>query len=125
MEVNNTDAEGRLVLSDGCAYAAKDLSAGTYSTVHIHTPHSSPLYMTTVPMTNVLLDHIFDMATLTGAQLISTGVKHGAIVCNDDDVEDAFIRAGKATGDLVHPIPFCPEFFRAEFKSVVRTVCPC
>ncbi len=28
VEVNNTDAEGRLVLSDGVAYASKDLRAG-------------------------------------------------------------------------------------------------
>ena len=29
--------------------------------------------------------------------------------------------ANAAIGDLVHPIPYCPEFFRAEFKSVVST----
>lgn len=42
MEINNTDAEGRLVLSDGVVYARKDLSA----------------------------DIILDMATLTGAQVV-------------------------------------------------------
>lgn len=42
MEINNTDAEGRLVLADGVAYAQKDLKA----------------------------DIILDMATLTGAQVI-------------------------------------------------------
>lgn len=41
VEINNTDAEGRLVLADGVAYAAKDLSC----------------------------DVILDMATLTGAQV--------------------------------------------------------
>lgn len=41
MEINNTDAEGRLVLADGVVYASKDLSA----------------------------DIILDMATLTGAQV--------------------------------------------------------
>lgn len=41
MEINNTDAEGRLVLADGVMYASKDLSA----------------------------DIILDMATLTGAQV--------------------------------------------------------
>lgn len=41
MEINNTDAEGRLVLADGAVYASKDLSA----------------------------DIILDMATLTGAQV--------------------------------------------------------
>lgn len=43
VEINNTDAEGRLVLADGVAYAQKDLKA------------------------NIILD----MATLTGAQVIS------------------------------------------------------
>lgn len=41
VEINNTDAEGRLVLADGVAYAKKDLKATT----------------------------ILDMATLTGAQV--------------------------------------------------------
>lgn len=42
VEINNTDAEGRLVLADGVAYACKDLGA----------------------------DIILDMATLTGAQVL-------------------------------------------------------
>lgn len=41
VEINNTDAEGRLILADGVAYACKDLGA----------------------------DIILDMATLTGAQV--------------------------------------------------------
>jgi leucyl aminopeptidase len=41
VEINNTDAEGRLVLADGVSYAQKDLKA------------------------NIILD----MATLTGAQV--------------------------------------------------------
>eukprot|EP00299_Pterocystis_sp_00344_P011768 c5546_g1_i2.p1 GENE.c5546_g1_i2~~c5546_g1_i2.p1 ORF type:complete len:128 (+),score=28.36 c5546_g1_i2:112-495(+) len=59
------------------------------------------------------------MATLTGAQGVATGVRHAAIYCNDDLLESAFIRAGKVTGDLVHPLPYCPEFFRSEFASKV------
>ena len=91
VEVNNTDAEGRLVVADGVAYAAR---------------HLAP-------------DAIIDLATLTGAQLISTGKRHAASVCNDDDLEELAVRSGRRTGDLVHPLPYCPEFFRAEFKSEV------
>ncbi|MFT7582508.1 MAG: putative aminopeptidase NPEPL1, partial [Myxococcota bacterium] len=91
VEINNTDAEGRLVLADGVAYASK---------------HLDP-------------DVIVDLATLTGAQLVATGKRHAAIVCNDDALEAAAIAAGKQSGDLVHPLPFAPEFFRAEFKSKV------
>lgn len=91
VEVNNTDAEGRLVLADGVAYAAK---------------HLNP-------------DVIVDMATLTGAQLIATGQKHAALVCNNDALEQKACEAGRRSGDLVHPLPYCPEFFKAEFKSQV------
>lgn len=91
VEINNTDAEGRLVLGDGVAYAVETLEP----------------------------DVIVDLATLTGAQLISTGKRHAAIVCNDEALEAAAVAAGKRCGDLVHPLPFAPEFFRAEFKSKV------
>ncbi len=91
VEVNNTDAEGRLVLGDGVAYANK---------------HLDPTV-------------ICDLATLTGAQLIATGKRHAGIVCNDDDLEARCVAAGKSSGDLVHPLPYVPEFFRKEFRSVV------
>lgn len=91
VEINNTDAEGRLVLADGVHYAYKFLGA----------------------------DVIVDIATLTGAQLIATGKSFSAIYCNNDELEASAIRVGKMTGDLTHPIPYAPEFFRDEFKSKV------
>ena len=91
VEVNNTDAEGRLVLADGVAYASR---------------HLDP-------------DVIIDLATLTGAQLVATGRRHAASVCSDATLEAVAIAAGRVSGDLVHPMPFCPEFFRKEFKSKV------
>eukprot|EP00794_Sanderia_malayensis_P018577 gene18577-20440_t len=91
VEINNTDAEGRLVLADGVAYAAKDLKATI----------------------------IVDMATLTGAQGISTGHHHAAIVTNDENYEKACMEAGRWSGDLVHPLPFCPEMHFSEFNSAV------
>jgi len=91
VEVNNTDAEGRLVLADGVAYACKHLAPGL----------------------------IVDMATLTGAQLVATGKRHAAIVANNAELEAAAIAAGLISGDLVHPLPYCPEFFRGEFASKV------
>ena len=91
VEVNNTDAEGRLVLADGVAYAQR---------------HFQP-------------DYIIDVATLTGAQLVATGQRHAAAVSNQGDLEALAVAVGLETGDLVHPLPYCPEFFRAEFKSEV------
>eukprot|EP01094_Clydonella_sp_ATCC50884_P023974 TRINITY_DN5891_c0_g1_i2.p1 TRINITY_DN5891_c0_g1~~TRINITY_DN5891_c0_g1_i2.p1 ORF type:complete len:518 (-),score=150.36 TRINITY_DN5891_c0_g1_i2:801-2354(-) len=91
VEINNTDAEGRLVLGDGVAHASKHLQC----------------------------DVILDMCTLTGAQGISTGKRHAAVVCNSDELEAEAVRAGKLCGDLLFPIPYCPEFFRDEFASAV------
>lgn len=91
VEINNTDAEGRLLLADGVSYAARELGA----------------------------DYIFDAATLTGAQLIATGTMHAAVMSNDGDIEDLVVRAGYDSGDLVHPLPFAPELYRQEFKSPI------
>lgn len=43
---------------------------------------------------------IVDMATLTGAQGVSTGHYHGAIVTNDEQYEIACVKAGRWSGDL-------------------------
>jgi probable aminopeptidase NPEPL1 len=91
VEVNNTDAEGRLVLADGVAYAVK---------------HLQP-------------DVVVDLATLTGAQLVATGRRHAGIVSNDEDLEAETCRAGRSSGDLAFPLPYVPEFYRREFRSEV------
>eukprot|EP00741_Cyanophora_paradoxa_P022923 tig00021525_g22143.t1 len=97
VEINNTDAEGRLVLADGLAYAVK---------------HLQP-------------DVILDMATLTGAQDVATGQKHAAIIANDEELEGACVRAGRASGDLVHPLLYCPEFFRGDVKNRMNASSSC
>lgn len=91
VELNNTDAEGRLVLGDGVAHCVAHLNPAV----------------------------VLDMATLTGAQGIATGRNHGALYCNCDELEAAAVAAGKTSGDLVHPLPYAPEFYRAEFRSTV------
>lgn len=95
VEINNTDAEGRLLLADGVSYATHTLGA----------------------------DVVFDAATLTGAQLISTGTLHAAIVSNDAELEQTVVEAGRRSGDLAHPLPFAPELFKKEFKSKVADMC--
>jgi probable aminopeptidase NPEPL1 len=91
VEINNTDAEGRLLLADGVSWAARELGA----------------------------DVVIDAATLTGAQLIATGLVHAAVVTNDEQLEAAAIAAGRASGDLVHPLPFAPELYLHEFRSPI------
>ena len=53
--------------------------------------------------------HMIDLATLTGAQMICTGMKHAAIVSNSEELEDLVRKAGFASGDWVFPILYCPE----------------
>lgn len=91
VEINNTDAEGRLVLADGVVYAQRDLKA----------------------------DIILDMATLTGAQGVATGKYHAAVLTNNGEWEDLLLQAGLRSGDLVFPIPYCPELHFSEFSSAV------
>ncbi|ODN05342.1 putative aminopeptidase NPEPL1 [Orchesella cincta] len=91
VEVNNTDAEGRLVVGDGVVYAKNDLQC----------------------------DIIVDMCTLTSAQLVSTGKNHGAVLTNSEQYEKWSVDAGRASGDLVFPIVFTPEFHFPEFTSAV------
>lgn len=52
-------------------------------------------------------------------QMIATGKRHAGIYTNDEATEIATVAAGKFTGDLVHPLPYAPEFHRAEFSSKV------
>jgi len=89
VEINNTDAEGRLVLGDGVAHVAKHLDC----------------------------DLVFDMATLTGAQGVSTGVHHALILATDEELEQNVVAAGKYIGDMAHPGLFAPELLMQEFDS--------
>lgn len=91
VEVNNTDAEGRLVLADGAAWVARHRDPAT----------------------------LVDIATLTGAQPMATGQRTAALYCNDDGLEAEAVAAGRSSGDLVHPLPYVPEFFKREFASHV------
>jgi probable aminopeptidase NPEPL1 len=91
VEINNTDAEGRLVVADAASYVARKFKP----------------YV------------LIDMATLTGAQLISTGLRHAAVVSNREGLERAAIAAGRASGDLAFPLPFGPELYQREFRSEV------
>ena len=70
VEVNNCDAEGRLVLGDGVAHASKHLNPSL----------------------------VIDMATLTGAQMVATGKKHASILTNKEELESQAVAAGLKSG---------------------------
>ncbi|OUM66498.1 hypothetical protein PIROE2DRAFT_20155 [Piromyces sp. E2] len=86
VEINNTDAEGRLVISDGVCYATRNLKA----------------------------DYVIDIATLTGAQSYATGIYHAGVLTPSETFEKQIIDAGKVSGDLCYPLIYCPEFFSVE-----------
>merc|ERR1712146_189165 len=86
-----TDAEGRLVLADAVSYAAQTFKP----------------------------ELLLNMCTLTGAQGIATGQLHAGIVCSSEVVEQDAVRAGRRSGDLTHPLMWCPELFSNEFASSV------
>jgi leucyl aminopeptidase len=81
VEVNNTDAEGRLILADALAYAI-ELGA----------------------------ERLVDLATLTGAVLVALGSTYAAVVSNDDDLAAGVEKAGERTGELVWRMPLHPEY---------------
>jgi leucyl aminopeptidase len=81
VEVNNTDAEGRLILADALAYTV-ELGA----------------------------DRIVDLATLTGAVLVALGSTYAALISNDDAFAAVVEAAAERTGELVWRLPLHPEY---------------
>jgi leucyl aminopeptidase len=84
IEILNTDAEGRLVLADALWYTQEKFD---------------PKF-------------IIDLATLTGAILISLGHEHAGVFSNDDDLVGKLAEAGKASDETVWRLPIGPEYDR-------------
>jgi leucyl aminopeptidase len=82
IEVNNTDAEGRLILADALCYA---VSEGA--------------------------ERIIDLATLTGAIIVALGSTYAGLFSNDDDWFAEVDAACTATGELGWRLPLHPEYF--------------
>ncbi len=77
VEIQNTDAEGRLILADALAYAKSKIRPDT----------------------------IIDLATLTGAVITALGHELTAIYPSDSAIERALVEAGRRTGEAVWPMP--------------------
>jgi leucyl aminopeptidase len=87
VEVLNTDAEGRLILADALVYGQQ----------------FKPEYT-------------IDLATLTGAIIIALGTRFTGLFCNDGNLQQRLVDAGKASHDLMWPMPVHPMFVE-EMKS--------
>jgi leucyl aminopeptidase len=81
IEVNNTDAEGRLLLADALAYAVEQGA-----------------------------ERIVNLATLTGAIIVALGSTYAGLFSNDDDWCGQVEAASTATGELGWRLPLHPEY---------------
>ncbi|HVY85107.1 MAG TPA: leucyl aminopeptidase [Caulobacterales bacterium] len=82
IEVLNTDAEGRLILADAVWYAQEKFKPSA----------------------------IVDLATLTGAIIISLGHEFAGLFCNDEDLAGALQSAGLSEGEPVWRMPIGPAY---------------
>ena len=82
VEVINTDAEGRLVLADGLAYADKKLDP----------------------------DYLIDVATLTGAATLGLSRFYGAMYTRDFKLAKRFHEVGNFIGDRVWHMPLIDDY---------------
>ena len=81
IEVNNTAAEGRLVLAD-CLCHAVSLGA----------------------------ERIIDLATLTGAVIVALGSTYAGLMSNDEELTAHVTEAGARTGEIVWRLPLHEEY---------------
>ena len=81
VEVQNTDAEGRLILADGLTKALE------------HKPQL-----------------IIDVATLTGACVVALGSTYTGLFANRDDLAEKLLNAGKKSGDLAWRMPLHSDY---------------
>jgi leucyl aminopeptidase len=82
VEVNNTDAEGRLILADALTYCVRELGA----------------------------ERVVDIATLTGAVLIALGSTYAGLMSNDDEWAQSVLDAAAETGEIAWRLPLHPEY---------------
>ena len=82
VEVINTDAEGRLVLCDAMTWAQRQFKPAA----------------------------LIDLATLTGAMIVSLGHEHGGLFSSNDGLADDLLAAGRTSGDKLWRFPLSPAY---------------
>jgi len=81
IEVLNTDAEGRLILADALAYAVDQK-----------------------------VDHLVDLATLTGACMVALGVEVAGLMGNNQEWCDRVLAAARQAGERAWQLPMFPHY---------------
>ena len=82
IEVDNTDAEGRLTLADALCYACE-----------------------------LGVDEVIDIATLTGACMVALGTVASGIMGNDEEMINRVIKTAKDSGETYWQLPMFSEYF--------------
>lgn len=82
IEVDNTDAEGRLTLADALCYACE-----------------------------LGVDEVIDLATLTGACMVALGSQASGIMGNDDELVKNLIKVADRSGERYWELPMWDEYF--------------
>ena len=95
VEINNTDAEGRLVLADAIAWASQRYPQARY---------------------------IIDMATLTGAVVKALGYELSGLMTQDEPLRAALTQAGKRSGDEVWSLPLDARL-KKQTDSAIADLC--
>ncbi len=88
IEINNTDAEGRLILADVISYVIKEYRP----------------------------DILIDVATLTGACVVALGERIAGVFSTDEKLAEEIIQSSKKTGERCWRMPL-PEDYREFLKS--------
>jgi leucyl aminopeptidase len=81
IEVLNTDAEGRLILADALSYAVEQK-----------------------------VDHLVDLATLTGACMVALGPQVAGLMGNNDGWSERVLEASRRAGEKIWPLPMFPLY---------------
>jgi leucyl aminopeptidase len=81
IEVLNTDAEGRLILADALAYAVDQK-----------------------------VDHLVDLATLTGACIVALGTDVAGVMSNNEAWSARVLEAARRAGERAWPLPMFPHY---------------
>ena len=82
IEIDNTDAEGRLTLADALCYACE-----------------------------LGVDEVIDIATLTGACMVALGTVASGIMGNDEEMINRVIETAKESGETFWQLPMFKEYF--------------
>lgn len=92
-EIENTDAEGRLILADALAYGIEQFKP----------------------------DCVIDLATLTGAVILALGHHYSGLMSNHDLLAERLVAASKISGEPLWRLPL-GEMYRKQIKSKVADI---